>query len=322
MSDHIRWGILGASKFAREKMGPALHLACGGALEALATSEPAKAAPFADFAPGLRVHNDYDALLADSGIDAIYIPLPNHLHVPWIKKAVAAGKHVLCEKPIAMQAPEIDELIALRDSSGLLVAEAFMIVHHPQWQTARQMYRDGAIGRLIGVDASFSFSNVDPANIRNQAETGGGGLRDIGVYIFGATRFVTDEEPQEILSTDVEWTNGVDTRAHLTARFPSFHYTGMVSTRMAPRQEVVFHGDVGVMRLTTPFNAQAYGMAQIVLEAPGFRTETLRFPSDNQYVHQVEAFNRSVRRKETYPCPLEFSRGTQAMMDMVFDHAK
>src|SRR5690242_4223952 len=138
MSD-VRWGILGAAKFAREFMGPALALAAGGRIVALATSDPAKAEPFMAFAPGIRVHADYDALLSDPDVDAVYVPLPNHLHVEWSLKAMQAGKHVLCEKPMAMQASDYDRLIAARDAAGVLAAEAFMIVHHPQWQRARRL---------------------------------------------------------------------------------------------------------------------------------------------------------------------------------------
>ena len=143
MSTPVRWGILGAAKFAREHMGPAIHAARHAELAALATSSPDKAEPFRAFAPGLRLHADYDALLADPEIDAVYIPLPNHLHVDWTLKAIAAGKAVLTEKPIALQAAEIDRIIAARDATGVLAAEAFMIVHHPQWQLVRDWIAEG-----------------------------------------------------------------------------------------------------------------------------------------------------------------------------------
>ncbi|MBW4984251.1 Gfo/Idh/MocA family oxidoreductase [Mameliella sp. CS4] len=319
MTDHVRWGILGAAKFAREHMGPAIHMGRRGRLAALATSSPDKAAPFAALAPGLAVHDSYDALLADPEIDAVYVPLPNHLHVEWAMKALEAGKHVLVEKPLAMTAAEFDPVIAKRDETGLLAAEAFMIVHHPQWHKASQLYQEGAIGKLLRVSAAFSYDNrSDSQNIRNRPDTGGGAVPDIGVYIYGATRFVTGEEPDEILSAVVERENGVDVWTHITARFPSFHYTGVVSMRMAPWQEVVFHGEDGVMKLTAPFNAQVYGEARVIVQSKDLVETVHRFPADNHYVHQVEAFNASVLDKAHYPCPLEFSRGTQAMIDMVW----
>ena len=194
----VRWGILGAAKFAREFMGPALTLAAGGRVAALATSHPEKAEPFRRFAPDLRVHRGYEALLADPDVDAVYIPLPNPLHVEWSLKAIRAGKHVLCEKPMAMRAEEFEALIAARDAAGVVVAEAFMIVHHPQWQRTRQLLAEGAIGRLRRIDGAFSYDNRDAANIRNQAGMGGGGLRDIGVYVLGGARFATGLEPTEV----------------------------------------------------------------------------------------------------------------------------
>jgi predicted dehydrogenase len=318
MSD-VRWGILGAAKFAREFMGPALTLAHGGHVAALATSDPAKAAPFRVFAPGLRVHDSYEALLADPGIDAVYIPLPNRLHVEWSLKAMRAGKHVLCEKPMAMQAADFDQLIAARDAAGVLAAEGFMIVHHPQWQRARKLLADGAVGRLWRVDGAFSFNNRDMGNIRNQAGMGGGGLRDIGVYVMGGARFATGLEATDVQAR-IQWENGVDVYAAISAKFGEADYAAFTSIRMHPRQEMAFHGDAGVLRLPVPFNARVFGEARLELHR-GTETITERWPAANHYELQAAAFNRAVREGGDYPCPLEFSRGTQAMMDAVFASA-
>ncbi len=318
MTDPINWGVLGAANFAREHMAPAIHAARGARLAALATTSTDKAEGFRAFAPDLAVHDSYDALLADPEIDAVYVPLPNHLHVDWTRKALEAGKHVLCEKPIAMRADEINTLIALRDQTGLLAAEAFMIVHHPQWQRAKELYEDGAIGQLVLVDGVFSYDNrADPDNIRNKPETGGGSLPDIGVYTFGSARFVTGEEPQAVQAR-IRRENGVDVFAHVTADFPSFRYSSITSMRMFKRQEMVFHGEEGVMRLTCPFNSGVFGQAELTLERSGMVVNRHRFPGVNHYVLQVENFGRSVRDGTAYPCPLEFSRGTQAMIDMAF----
>ncbi len=297
MTDHVRWGILGAANFAREHMGPAIHLAKRGRLVGLATSSAEKAAPFAALAPGLQVFDSYEALLADPEIDAVYIPLPNHLHVEWALKALDAGKHVLVEKPLAMKADEFDAVIEARNRTGLLAAEAYMIVHHPQWQKAKALFEDGAIGRLIRVSGAFSYDNrADVGNIRNKPDTGGGAIPDIGVYIYGAARFVTGEEPERILSARINRENGVDVWSHITADFPSFHYTGVVSMRMAQWQDMTFHGEDGVMRLTAPFNPQVYGQAEIELHRKTASGEpevsTIRFPAVSHYVEQVSAFNR------------------------------
>jgi predicted dehydrogenase len=322
MMKTIRWGILGAAKFAREHMAPAIHAARGAELAALATSDRAKAVPFADFNPALRVHDSYDALLADPNIDAVYVPLPNHLHVEWTLRALAAGKHVLTEKPIAMQASEIDQIIAAREKSGLLAAEGYMVVHHPQWLRAKAWLEAGEIGQLRHVDAAFSFNMTDPTNIRSRPETGGGSLRDIGVYTFGSARFVTGSEPIDI-SARLLREGGVDTHATVAAIMDGPHgkftYGSMTSTRLYNRQIVTFQGDRGMIRLDGgPFNANVNDIAAVELHRDGNTVLTERFPTANQYVLQVEAFGHSVRTGAPYPCPLEFVRGTQAMMDTVF----
>lgn len=319
MGDMMRFGILGAAKFARQHMGPAIHAAKGAELAALATSDPVKADAFKAFAPGVAVFSDYDALLADPSIDAVYIPLPNHLHVPWAVKALEAGKHVLVEKPLALTAVDFAPVIAARDKAGKLAAEAFMIVHHPQFQRARALVQDGAIGNLRHVDAVFSFNNAgDTGNIRLDPTKGGGGLYDIGVYTFGAARFVTGAEPVAVPYAKFGYENGVDVFAQVAADFPDFTYSAVVSMRMFTRQSISFHGDKGLLTLTCPFNANVFGLAELVLENDGFVKTHERWPAENHYVTQVENFVASATTGDAYPCPLEFSRGTQEMMDMVF----
>lgn len=324
MKTYLNWGILGASNFALHNMGPAIHEANNSRLGALATSHAEKAIPFKGFCPDIEVHDSYDALLADPSIDAVYIPLPNQLHVEWTKKALLAGKHVLTEKPIALEADEIDELIALRDQTGLLAAEAYMIVHHPQWQRARALLADGAIGKLLHVDGFFSYLNRDMDNIRNRPETAGGGIRDIGVYTYGSARFVTGQEPTAITNTNITWENDVDTTAHVAADFPGFTYSATTSMRMANRQEMIFHGEDGVMRVPAPFNADQFGETRVELHLPDGSQKIERFPGTRQYKLQVEAFARSVLNGDDYAWSLENARGTQRMIDMVFaaDKAK
>jgi len=318
----MNWGVLGAAKFARQHMARAIHEAEGARLFALATSSAEKAEGFRAVCPDLKLHDSYEALLADPEVEAVYIPLPNHLHVEWTLKAVAAGKHVLTEKPIAMKAGEIDALIAARDRSGLLVTEAYMIVHHPQWQRAKALVESGAIGRVLHADAHFSYDNrADPGNIRNRPETGGGGIPDIGVYAYGSVRFVTGAEPVRLRSRIIR-ENDVDVFAQVLADMKGpageFTYHAMTSMRLAPRQEVVLQGETGVLRLTAPFNAGLYGEAQIHLLRPGMPDQIERFPGERQYRNQVEAFVASVRDGAAYPWRLEDARGTQAMIDMVF----
>lgn len=318
----MNWGVLGAGNFALRHMAPAIHEAEGARLFALATSAAEKAAGFRAFCPDLKVHDSYDALLADAEVEAVYIPLPNHLHVDWTLRAVAAGKHVLTEKPIAMKADQIDALITARDRAGLLVTEGYMIVHHPQWQRARALVEAGAIGRVLHADAHFSYDNrADPGNIRNRPETGGGSIPDIGVYAYGVVRWVTGAEPVALRSR-ITRENGVDVFVQVLADMAGpngrFSYHAMTSMRLAPRQEVVFQGEAGTIRMTAPFNAGLFGEAQLHMLRPGKPDHVERFPGVRQYRNQVEAFVRSVRDGAAYPWRLEDAKGTQAMIDMVW----
>ncbi len=322
----VRWGVLGAANFAREQMAPAIHMAEGGELAALATPSPEKAKGFQAFCPSLTVHPTYEGLLADPTIDAVYIPLPNHMHVEWTLKALRAGKHVLTEKPIALEASEIDAIIAERDRTGLLAAEAYMIVHHPQWKRAKEWLEAGEIGDVVHADAQFTFRLLDMDNIRNRADAGGGSLRDIGVYTFGSVRFVTGAEPLTVEARIIR-ENGIDSFAHVMATMSNaagrFTYTSTTSMRAYNRQVVTIQGSKGMIRVEGgPFNANVNDLAKVELHVQGNRLITDRFPNANHYKLQVEAFGRTIRNGEPYACPLEFVRGTQAMMDRAYHVAQ
>ena len=322
MTKPVRWGVLGAANFAKQHMARAIHAAEGAQLVALATSNPAKAEGFQAFCPELEIEIDYDALLVRDDIDAVYIPLPNHIHVEWSLKALRAGKHVLTEKPIAMTADQIDDLIAKRDETGLLCAEAYMIVHHPQWARAKQLLSEGAIGNLVHVDTVFSYANSDMNNIRNRPETGGGSIRDIGVYTYGSARWATGQEPREITHTNIHYENDVDVFAEVNAQFETFSYHAVTSMRMSPAQEIRFHGDTGVLTLETPFNANLFGPTRLHLADASNNEMVEHFSGTNHYVNQVENFSAAVRAGTSahadYPWTLENARGTQEMIDRVF----
>jgi predicted dehydrogenase len=316
MDGHVRWGILGAAKIAREWLAPAIHLSARGSVAAVASRDAGRAAALAE-PYGAQVIEGYEALLGDPEIDAIYIALPNGQHVEWTEKCLDAGKHVLCEKPIALKAGEIDGLIRRRDATGLVAAEAFMVVHHPQWLRVRELLAEGAVGRLMHVQGAFSFFNDDPRNIRNQAELGGGALRDIGVYPSVSTRFVTGAEPERVRA-EIDWDMGIDATARVWAAFSEFTMDFYVSMRMAPRQEMTFHGDAGWLSVKAPFNAGAYGDEVIELRTADGRVVRERFPQADQYRAQIDAFNASVLEGVPYACTLEFSRGNQRMIDMIY----
>jgi len=321
MTDHIRWGILGAAGFARTTMAPAINEARRSRLVALATRDPAKAAPFAAIAPGLTVHDSYEALLSDPAVDAVYIPLPNALHVDWSIRAAEAGKAVLCEKPIALHASDVDRLIATREATGRLIAEAWMPAHHPQWAKARELIAAGALGRLHTVTGVFTYGLDDPSNIRLSLDLGGGALRDVGVYPIGGFRFATGLEPR-VVWADAILEQGVDTSAWVQARAGELRFAFHVSMRSQRRQAMVFEGDAGTLTLTAPFNPGHYAEARLILARDGQPTETLAFPEPRQYALQVEAVAAHLLDGAAFPYPLEAARGTQAVIDAVFDRLK
>ncbi|MBF9045206.1 Gfo/Idh/MocA family oxidoreductase [Rhodobacterales bacterium HKCCE4037] len=318
MTDHLTWGVLGTARFALGTMAPAIHAASRSRLKSVATRSPDRAAPFTERFPGIEVVGDYDAILADPEIDAVYVPLPNALHTEWSVKAAEAGKHVLCEKPIGLSTGDIDTLIAARDATGKLIAEAWMPAHHPQWSRARDLIADGAIGDLHTVTGSFSFGGLDPSNIRLSQEMGGGALYDIGVYPIGTFRFATGLEPDPV---HVDWTieNGVDTSAWVAARAGDVRFNFHVSMRTTKHQHMTFHGTAGTLTLTVPFNAHYWGEASIRLNRENdTEAEVTRFPDVDQYVLQVENVAAHVLDGAAFGNPLEFTRGTQSTLDAIF----
>lgn len=316
----VRWGILGAARIAREWLCPAIHMSSRGHIEAIASRSGQKAEALASGYGQVRVFDHYKKMLADPDIDAIYIPLPNADHCEWTMQCLKAGKHVLCEKPIALKAEEIDVLIAQRNKSGLLAAEAFMVVHHPQWERVRELVQCGRLGQLKHVQGAFSFFNDDIDNIRNRAQDGGGALRDIGVYPAVVTRFVTGEEPDWIKSR-IQWENDIDKTAQVWADFPSFSMDYYVSMRMAQRQTMVFHGEKATLTVKAPFNAKQYGDDIIQIRDDDGNIQIERFPMVDQYRVQIDRFNDCVLDGSEYPCSLEFSKGNQQMIDKIYASA-
>ena len=316
----VRWGILGAARIAREWLCPAIHMSSRGHIEAIASRSQQKAQELSSGYGAIRIFDNYENMLADPDIDAIYIPLPNADHFDWTMKCLSAGKHVLCEKPIVLKAEEIDILIEQRDRTGLLAAEAFMVVHHPQWERVRELVQGGRIGQLQYVQGAFSFFNDDLQNIRNRSQDGGGALRDIGVYPAVVTRFVTGEEPDRIKSR-IQWENDIDTSAQVWADFPTFSMDFYVSMRMALRQSMVFHGDKAILTVNAPFNAKLYGDDVIEIRDDDGKIQVERFALVDHYRVQIDRFNNFVLDGEEYPCSLEFSRGNQQMIDKIYASA-
>jgi predicted dehydrogenase len=262
----FRWGILSTARIGREQVIPQLQDSGNGVVTAIASRDHARARALADRFGAPLAFWSYEDLLASDQVDGVYIPLPTSQHIEWSIRAAQAGKHVLCEKPIALHADEITPLIVARDANKVLVCEAFMVTYHPQWRKVRELIADGAIGRLRHVQGAFSYFNIDPDNMRNQPDLGGGGLPDIGVYPTVSTRFSTGREPlrvQAVVERDPDF--GTDIYASVKADFGDFEMSFYCSTQMALRQLMVFHGEKGFIEVSAPFNAGDYGHAAITL---------------------------------------------------------
>ncbi len=315
----FRWGILSTAKIARQQVVPAILLSRNGALHGVASRSLDKAQAFAQRFGAAKVYGSYEDLLADADIDGVYIPLPSSMHVEWAIKAAEAGKHVLCEKPIAMQAADIDRIISVRDKTGVLISEAFMVHYHPQWHKVAELLSSGVIGELKHVHGAFSYFNDDGANFRNQPNLGGGALADIGVYPVVTTRIVTGKEPINI-SAKVEISEefGTDTYAAVRAEFDTFDLNFYCSTQMSLHQIMVFHGTLGQITVTAPFNAGDYDFAEVRL-AKRARDEvhTFRFAEQNQYVLQVEAFADHAITGSGRTFTLENSKKNQQVIDEI-----
>lgn len=320
----FRWGILSTAKIAREHVIPAIQDAGNGTLAAIASRDLDKARALAERTGAPYAFGSYEEMLASDKIDGVYIPLPTSQHVEWAVKAADAGKHVLVEKPLALKAEDIAPVIEARDRNRVVVSEAFMVVHHPQWHKVRELVQGGAIGRLRHVHGAFSYYNVDPDNMRNRPELGGGALPDIGVYPAVTTRFVTGKEPLRVqASIERDPTFGTDIYSTVKADFGGFDLTFYVSTQMAARQSMVFHGDAGFIEVASPFNAGLYDDHRITVHDRGHaEASVFRFPATQQYRLQVEAFARAAQGSGERIFTLEESVLNQRVIDTIFRAAE
>ena len=318
----VVWGVLGTAKIGRERALPGMKKSALLEIRAIASRDEGRARRTADALGIPEAHGSYEALLADPDIEAIYNPLPNHLHVPLTLQAAAAGKHVLCEKPIALTA---QEALLLRGAAGkVLIAEAFMVRFHPQWLRARELVREGRIGALRTVQMFFGYTNVDPANVRNKADIGGGGLYDIGCYAIVAGRFFLDAEPTRgIALVDRDPAFRTD---RLTSALLDFgdgrRLDFTVSTQIAPHQRIQLCGTRGRIELHVPVNAPQGATTRISiddcssLDGAGIVTETL--PESDQYQLQGEAFSRAVRGEIALPYGVEDAIANMRVIDALF----
>jgi len=316
----LRFGIISTAKIGREAVVPAIQDAENCVVSAVASRDLARAREMADRFSAPHAFGSYEEMLASDKIDAVYIPLPTSQHIEWAIKAADAGKHVLCEKPIALKAAEIDKLIAARDRNKVLISEAFMVTYAPVWRKVRSLIAEGAIGKLRHVQGVFTYFNRDPGNMRNIPELGGGGLPDIGVYPAISTRFSTGKEPlriQAVTERDPEF--GTDIYSSVKADFGDFELSFYISTQMANRQLMVFHGTEGFIEVKSPFNADRWGPEEIELSNRAHNQSTIfRFQDSRQYRKQAEAFARAAMGEQEEIVTLENSKLNQKVIDAIY----
>jgi predicted dehydrogenase len=316
----LRFGIISTAKIGRELVIPAIQDAENCVVAGISSRDREKAAALAARFSIPHVFSSHEEMLASDLIDAVYIPLPTSQHAEWAIKAADAGKHVLCEKPIALKASEIDGIIAARDRNKVLVSEAYMVTYSPVWRRVRMLIAEGAIGRLRHVQGAFTYFNRDPGNMRNIPELGGGGLPDIGVYPAITTRFSTGKEPVRVqATTERDPQFGTDIYSSVRADFGDFELSFYISTQLAARQVMVFHGTDGFIEVKSPFNADRYGAEEIeVTNVNHAESRHYRFQDARQYRLEAEAFARAAQGEEAEVVTLESSKKNQLFIDAIY----
>jgi predicted dehydrogenase len=323
MPDPVRWGVLGCAAIATRKVVPAMRRAERCDMLAIASRDHARAAASAADLGIPRSYGSYDELLADSDIEAVYIPLPNHLHAEWTLRAAAAGKHVLCEKPLAMTAVEAQSMIDACERSGVALMEAFMYRMHPLWQRVRALVEGGVLGELLAIQAFFSYRNVDPANIRNIAAYGGGALMDIGCYPINVARWLFDGEPDEVVATvrrDARF--GTDVLTSAVLDFGGRHAAFMCSTQIEDDQRVHVVGTEGRLVVEIPFNIPPNRPTRILRAAGGNPPvapdiEIIDVPAADPYTVQGDAFSAAVRDGTPVPIPPTDAVGNLVVIERI-----
>jgi predicted dehydrogenase len=327
MSQKIRWGVLSTANIGVKKVLPAMQRGQLSTVRAIASRDLPKAQAIAAQLNIPAAYGSYEELLADPNIDAIYNPLPNQLHVPLTIRAAEAGKHVLCEKPIAMNRAEAESLLAVRDRTGVLIGEAFMIRSHPQWLRTRALIDEGRIGTLRSIAAFFSYFNNDPANIRNQPETGGGALYDIGCYCIHSARYGFAQEPTRVCGLiDRDPQLGTDRLTSALLDFPAGQAIFTCSTQLVPYQRVQLFGTKGRIEIEIPYNAPPDRPTRLFIDdgrdifGSGITTET--FPVVDQYTLQGDDFSRAILEGTPLPVSLEEGIANMAVIDAIFHSAQ
>ncbi|HEX2912088.1 MAG TPA: Gfo/Idh/MocA family oxidoreductase [Chloroflexia bacterium] len=321
--DKVRWGILSTAKIGTEKVIPAMQKGQYSEITAIASRNLDSAKAEAQQLGIPKAYGSYEELLADPEIDAIYNPLPNHMHVPWSIKALEAGKNVLVEKPIGLTSAEGQELVdAAKKHPNLKVMEAFMYRHHPQWRKAKELVNGGKIGELRTIQSFFSYYNTDPNNIRNMADIGGGGLFDIGCYTISLSRFVFEAEPNRVVGI-VEYDPNLQTDRLASAilDFGRGTATFTCSTQLVPYQRVNIFGTEGRVEIEIPFNAPLDQPCKMWYQY-GDKVEEIVLDTANQYTIQGDLFSQAILNNTAVPTPIEDAVANMKVIEAVFQSGK
>ena len=323
----VKWGIISTAKIGLDRVIGSMQQGELCDIQAIASRDLEKAKRAAGRLGIPKAYGSYEELLADPEIEAVYNPLPNHLHVPVSIQAVEAGKHVLCEKPLSMNAAEAEELIAARDRTGVLIQEAFMVRWHPQWLRVREIVRSGEIGELRGIQGLFSYYNVDPTNVRNLADIGGGGMMDIGVYPTVVSRYLFDDEPARVVALlDRDPKFKTDRLGSVIYDFPAGQASFLYSTQLVSYQRMQICGTKGRIEVEIPFNPPDDKPCRIFIDdgkvLGGLEARIEFLPICNQYALQGDGFSRHIRTKEPLEFPLEDALAQMKIVDAVFRSEK
>jgi predicted dehydrogenase len=327
MANQVKWGVLSTSHFALTKAVPAMQKGEWSEIWAIASRDKRKAEEAARALGIPQAYGSYEELLRDPEIEAIYNPLPNHMHVPWSIKAAEAGKHVLCEKPLSLNVAEAQQLRRVEEKTGVKIGEAFMVRTHPQWLRARELVRSGRIGRLRAIAGFFSYFNRDATNIRNISEVGGGALLDIGCYPITTSRFIFGEEPSRVMAlVDRDPEMKIDRLASVILDFPSGHASFTCSTQLVPYQRMQILGTKGRIETEIPFNAPNDRPCRIFVDDGGDifgkNISTESFPTCDQYTVQGDIFSRALREGLEVPVPLTDGIKNMAVIEAAFRSAE
>jgi predicted dehydrogenase len=305
----VRWGIVSTANIGVEKVIPAIQAASRCEVVAIASRDRDRAETTAASLGIPRAHGSYDDLVTDPDVDAVYVPLPNHLHAEWTIAAVRAGKHVLCEKPLAMTAADAERMIGASETAGVLLMEAFMYRLHPSWEAVRDLVSSGRIGELRAVQSWFSYFNDDPSDIRNTLDVGGGALFDIGCYCVNLSRMLFGSEPLRVQgSVTRDPDMGIDVSTSALLDFPGGVATFTCSTRAETDQRVHVYGTTGRISIEIPFNIPPALPTRVLLTSGGDppvapATEAIVFEPSDPYTVQAEGFAAAVLDGAPVPIP-------------------